>query len=331
MPSLRAIVVFACLGIAAATCGAMASPTPPGRVAATPSVAPPAPPYLPGREEDARVARIAFRLAIAGQARCPALQPHTGLVLQHLSQFQLADRPGVVAALPLDRGPGVIAVVPGSPADMAGVRAGDIVLAIDGIALPAEPGLSEPFQLALAHDRADAIDDLLAVTHPQTLTLSLSRDGVTRSARLAAVAGCPSYVRLARSGQRDAFADGRHAYLSTGILSLLRNDDELAFIIAHEMSHNILGHAAIMRGGSVRKGLGRTLGSSGEIVRGTERQADALGAELMLDAGLDPISGTAILARLGGSDFGIALLATHDSPSQRIAAVRAVVQARTGR
>uniref|UniRef100_UPI0035CA3290 M48 family metalloprotease n=1 Tax=uncultured Sphingomonas sp. TaxID=158754 RepID=UPI0035CA3290 len=275
------------------------------------------------------MARIAFRLATAGVARCPVRAPTAGLVLQHLSQFNLADRPGMIAALRLDRGPGVVAIVPDGPAAVAGIRPGDVILAIDGTPVPPESGVAEPFAAARAHARADAVYDLLARAKP--FDVSLLRAGAVTTVQVAARPACPSHVHLARSAQRNAYADGRHVFLTTGILSLLRNNDELAFIIAHEMAHNILGHAAIMRGATVKKGIGRTLGRSGEIVRGTESMADALGAEMMLDAGFDPVRGVAILTRLGGADLGIALLATHEPAGRRIAAVVAIAQARRSR
>lgn len=285
-------------------------------------------PQLPGREQDARVAQIAYRLAIAGRTRCPALQPATGLVLQHLSQFQLTDRAAISAALPLTRGPGVIVVVPDSPAGKAGIRPGDVLLAVQGAALPQEADLAAPFDARRAHARADTITDLLSTASP--LTVTLLREDAEKSVRLTPLPACPSHVHLARSAQRNAFADGRHVFLTTGVLALLHNDDELAFIIAHEMAHNILGHAAVMRGPTVRRGIARTLGESGRIVRETENAADTLGGELMIDAGYDPVAGAAILARLGGA-AGIALFASHASAATRMAALRALAEARRAR
>lgn len=299
-----------------------------GRAADTPAPSAAAS-YLSGRAEDARVAQIVYRLAKAGLPRCPVPEPATGLVLQHLLQFQRADRAGLIGELPLDRGPGVIAVVPGGPAALAGVRAGDILLSVNDIPVPREAGLSDPFNVQRARARADAVYDVLASATP--LTVTLLRDGGIVTVHILPQSVCPSQVHLARSAQRNAYADGRHVFLTTGMLALLHNDDELAFVIAHEMAHNILGHATVMRSASVKKGLGRTFGQSGQIVRGTETAADALGAELMLDAGFDPVAGTAILTRLGGGDFGIALLATHEPASKRIAAVRAIAQARQSR
>lgn len=284
---------------------------------------------LPGREDDARVARIAFRLATAGHARCPVSQPATGLVLQHLLQFQPADRPGMVTALALDRGPAVIAVVPGSPAARAGIRAGDVLLRIGDTPLPREEGLDLPFDAGRAHARIDAIDDLLA--RAGTRPLALLRTGAVVTLPLDPVPACPTHVNLARSTQRNAYADGRHVFLTTGLVAQARSDDELAFIVAHEMAHNILGHAAIMRSGAVAHGIGRTLGRSGETIRTVERAADALGGNLMLDAGYDPVAGAALLRRMGGGDLGIELFATHDSAAKRIAAMQALVAARGAR
>ena len=285
---------------------------------------------LPGREEDARVARIAFRLARSGVARCPASVPLPGIVLQHLTQFELADRPGMIAALGLDRGPAAIVVVPAGPAAQARMQAGDVLLAIDSQPLPPETGTSDPFSAPQAHARADRIHDMLERAAARPFTLTVLRREATHTLNIDAPRGCRSQVFLARSDQRNAYADGRHVFLTTGLIARLRNDDELAFLIAHEMAHNILGHAAIMRSGAVRSGIGRTLGRSGKVIRETERAADRLGTQLMLDAGFDPLTGSQVLQRLGGADLGIALFQEHDPVATRVAAIRVLVEAHGG-
>ncbi|RYE98007.1 MAG: hypothetical protein EOO77_38005 [Oxalobacteraceae bacterium] len=81
----------------------------------------------------------------------------------------------------------------------------------------------------------------------------------------------------------------------------------------------------------MKHGLGHTLGRSGQIVRETERAADALGGNLMIDAGFNPVRGAAILKRVGGGDLGIDLFATHDSAAKRIAAMCVLANARIPR
>jgi len=310
--------------IAIATIGTIATPTQivSQAVSATPMLT-----ALPGREKDARVAAVAFRVAIAGRVRCPVTEPVLGLVLQHLSQFEIIDRPGLVTDQSLDRGPSVAVVVPAGPASTAGLIPGDVLLAIDGRALPPEGALPARFDARIAHARADAIDDLLAANSVPFIVTRL-RGSIVSAVRVIPLLACPSRVYLARSEQRNSYADGRHVFLTTGLLARIRNDHELAFVIAHEMAHNILRHATIMRGGMVRRGLKRTLGRSGQIVRETEREADALGGELMLDAGFDPIAGAHILRRLGKGILGITLFAAHDSVSSRISAMRMLAEAR---
>lgn len=283
---------------------------------------------LPGRESDARVAAIAARLASAGLARCPEPAGDAGFVLQHLSDFEAGDRARLGAALGLDRGPAVIALMPGGAAERAGVALGDVLLAIDGERLPPEASPTGPFSAEAARARADMVHDLLSGRGPRPVALLVRRGGEPLRLRLELAPACPVQVRLARSAQRNAFADARHVYMTTGLLALMRSDDELAFVLAHEMAHIILGHAAAMRSGAVRGGLGRTLGRSGRIVRGAERQADLLAAEMMIEAGYDAVSGAAVLRRLGGLNLGIAILADHDPAGSRIAAVRAFVEGR---
>lgn len=132
----------------------------PGRLDSDKTYSPTSAFALPGWEEDARVEQIAFHLAVARKMRCTTLKPNYALVLQHLSQFEQVERSGMIAKHSLNQGPGLIVVVTDSPAAAAGIHPGDVLLGINGRALPPETALSVPFAAARVHARADAIRDL---------------------------------------------------------------------------------------------------------------------------------------------------------------------------
>jgi Zn-dependent protease with chaperone function len=253
------------------------------------------------------------------------------LVLHHLGQYQLADRPTAVEQFGLDRGPGVLAVVATGAAARAGLQAGDVLLKIDGAAIPPETHITERHDQRRARARADEVSDLLdAAAADGALTLTVSREGAETVVHVTPEPGCPSRVHLARSSQLNAFADGSHVLLTTRLLTITQTDDELAFVIAHEMAHNILGHAAEMRAMKrEKKGLEGLLVRPA-LTRRTEREADRLAADLLLDSGYTITGAERVLHALDRGFTGPRLLANHDSMSDRAAALRAHAAARAG-
>src|SRR3546814_9654212 len=67
------------------------------------------------READYRVARIGYRIGLSGARYCPDPYPLTGLLLHHLAEYGAADRTAAAKLYSLDRGPGILAVIEGSP------------------------------------------------------------------------------------------------------------------------------------------------------------------------------------------------------------------------
>lgn len=124
-----------------------------------------------------------------------------------------------------------------------------------------------------------------------------------------------------------------------------RNADELAFVLGHEAAHHIDGHIPRRQdqalGGALVAGvLAQASGLTPEEVRAAqnlgaevaarsysrefELEADALGAEIALIAGFDPVRGSGFFDRL--PDPGDRFLGSHPSNAQRKAQVAATVQ-----
>ena len=271
------------------------------------------------REEDYRVARIGYRIGVAGARYCPEPYPLTGLLLHHLGEYAEADRAEAIALYHLDRGPGVLAAIEGSPAAAAGLVAGDVVIAVNGQPLPSSPvaAIPEPESARLAIEASEhALEEQLRLG---PVRLRILRDGSERTISLGAIEGCPARVRLARSKQVNAFANRGYAIMTTAMLAFTRSDDEIAIILGHEIAHNILHHPETLKAEGVpAKGLGRKLGANRARVRATEDAADRLGLKLGWAAGYD-VSAAIPYWRRYQARFGAppGFLSTHPSLAQR--------------
>lgn len=161
-------------------------------------------------------------------------------------------------------------------------------------------------------------------------------------------------LRVMVDGRRDqppnAFhtlgPDGEPLVIFTiSLIAQARNQDELAFIMGHEAGHYIAGHVArvqarAMEGALLAGILAQVSGADITAVRtasrlgaevaarayapGYELEADALGAEIALAAGYDPLRGAEYFSRI--PDPGNSFLATHPPNAARMSTVRRTVE-----
>lgn len=304
----------------------------------SPEVAPaalrPAPPsYL--REEDHRVAAVAYRLGKAGVRLCPLASPLTGMLLHHLPEYDPQGRKAMIDAHSLQRGPGVLAIVADSPAARAGLRAGDVLIAMNSklfaspVTMAAEPDRKR--WRALVEQSEGELEEQL---RSGATRLTVLRDGEKMTISLSAEPGCPTRIRLARSAQVNAFASGRYVIMTTAMLNFIASEDELAVVIAHELAHNILAHPDRLRQQKVpSRGFLRGFGKNASRVRTTEEEADRLGIRLAWAAGYDVSAAIPFWRRFYKRFDGPQLFRTHPSLEAReqltmatIAELRASVQ-----
>lgn len=139
----------------------------------------------------------------------------------------------------------------------------------------------------------------------------------------------------------NAFATpGGIILLTRGLIDVLTNEDELAFVLAHEVAHVVRRHhyAVVQRQKIVERAaqalqatsdsdVAKLSQASGVIYargldKGAEFEADRLGVEWITRAGYDPAAALGALEklqRLGGSDPRAELMfSTHPSPNERL-------------
>ena len=269
------------------------------------------------RTADHRVGEIAYHLAVKGAAFCPARHPVAGLMFHHSDEYEPDGRAVMVERYALDRGLGVLSVVAGSPAAEAGLRAGDVILSVNGQPIRRDgafaPAGATPRRAVLEAAEVQ-IEEAL---EKGAAELSILRQGATIPIRLSSRLGCPVRIRLARSGQANAFANGRYVTLTTAVLDFAQSDDEAAVIIAHELAHNILAHPARLNEQNVPRGLLRGFGANADKVRATEEEADRLGISLVWAAGYDASAAIPFWRRFYERFDGPQLFRTHPTLKAR--------------
>lgn len=274
------------------------------------------------RQQDLRVAAVAYRLSTADLRRCRARPtPQLGFAIHGLAQYAPADRQAVAAAFGLGQGIAVMAVVPGSPADRAGLTADDRLVSVNGIALTA-PAEAAPSREAV-DEAAKVIADEMA---KGTIVLHVSRGGDSRVVRFDAAAGCSSRAELVLADDVNAWADGERIVITRATLERCRTDDELALVIAHEMAHNILGHRRRLGLTAVGAALLPATASGSAAMRRTEEEADRFAIGMMSTAGYDLRQAAPFLARLlQAEDPSSRFATTHPTSARRLALLTAAI------
>lgn len=258
--------------------------------------------------EDQRVMTVAHRLASRGTALCSdGIAPLAGVRVHVRGQYAESLRADAERLFGLGDYPVVLAIAQDGPAYLAGLRQGDALLSLNEADLRIQTG-AEGYP---AVERFDAALERSLRGGP--VRIRYQRGGETRSVVFSGQSGCASKVELVPGRRLNASADGRIVQISTAVLLEAADDAELAFILAHEMSHNILRHA---------DQLDRT-GRSARAIRQTEMEADRLGIRLMQAAGFDPHAAARFWSRFGRkTGAGIFSDGTHMRTAARVAFLR---------
>lgn len=272
------------------------------------------------RAIDGRMATIAYRLATGNAGLCRDLAPLPGLQLHAIDQYDRDTQADARTAFGFARPVQVEMVVPGGPADRAGVRADDALVAVDGESV-AEPG--QTLNTSATRDTAAA----LIARRPAAalLRLTLERAGVRREVTVPASPGCRSSFEVLLGPGLKASSDGRVVQVSAAWFDRLDNDG-VAAIVAHELSHTILRHRARLEAAGVKWGLLGEFGRNARLFARTETDADRLSVHLLRNAGYDPEAAVRFWRGPGRSlDDGVFRSATHPSAKARADAIAAEI------
>jgi predicted Zn-dependent protease len=159
---------------------------------------------------------------------------------------------------------------------------------------------------------------------------------------------CDYEAALNRDAAINAYADGERILVNTGMMNFVRSEKELALVLAHELSHNFLGHVdtqrqrTIVGGGlglvldvligattGITPGLSRAGASLAQRVHSVqfEQEADYAGLYLMRRAGYDLTGVAEFWRRIATQDMRqISLRSTHPTSAERFVALETAIR-----
>lgn len=128
----------------------------------------------------------------------------------------------------------VMGVLAGSGAARAGVRRGDILLAVEDKPMPEGENAERDAAAVLAP----------LVTGRTTVKLTVIRNGTRVALNVPLTHACAFGIELGNTDNVVAYGDGHRVLIARGMMNAASSDDELAYVVAKEMAHNVLAHAS---------------------------------------------------------------------------------------
>ena len=189
-------------------------------------------------DAQARLSRVAWPLLRAAAPMCgEAVRPMIGVYFTNRHTYTKDFRETASEYLGVGKAPQATFLVPGSPAARAGMKERDVLLSIDGEAAP--EGRRSVSELT------DLFKEKLKSGEP--VVLGVRRGKQEKQFTVRPEESCDSQPLLADKDVINAFADGDNILVTRGMLRFVENDNELGFVIAHELAHNAMKHIDAQR------------------------------------------------------------------------------------
>lgn len=281
-----------------------------------------------------RLDKVAYPLLRAAAPFCRERTARAaGLRLANRHSFPKDLRDAATALYGADETVRVLYVIPGGPAEAAGLKERDVLASVDGEPVPVGPRAVERAYALLRK----------ALAAGRTVSLGIVRRGAPMNLPLSSEEICDYAILLAPGDEVNAYADGRRIAVTKGMMRFVESDQELALVVSHEIAHNAMRHIDAKRKnyllGSlldiVAAAYGiNTQGAFGQAAARAysqefESEADYVGLYVMARAGM-PIEGAALFWRRMAAEHPGNIRrnhsSTHPATAQRFAALDLAVK-----
>jgi Peptidase family M48/PDZ domain len=232
---------------------------------------------------------------------------------------------------------GLLHVVPGSPADKAGLKRGDKLISVNGFVIPNTKEAATELGKR-AQEWFKKPDSVTTVYARKT-----SGAWQTAQASVTPVKACDFPAFLVMQESLNAYADGKAIAIFRGMLRFA-NDNELSIVIGHELAHNFMGHIEASQRNNVLGTIAEIIAASRGIpTQGAlgsaialayspafESEADYVGLYVLARAGIDIKDAPKFWRRMAAANPGgisqRGMIASHPATSARFVALEKTVQ-----
>ena len=233
-----------------------------------------------------RLEDVSGRLLIRNTDLCQRhLRNILGFSVANKYSFSASNASLAESTLGLDNRLKVMNVIPGTGAERAGLKRGDVLVNIDGRAAPQGSNAEHAAVQLLSP----------AVAEGRNIKITVSRGGANRTLTVPLTLSCGFHVELGQSPSVTAFSDGSRIMVTQGMLFYAKSDESLAYVIAKEMAHSVLDHPRLVNNTSRAKLL------IDNLIQTPPKSTDTTGLKAMskkFDIDADSVS-LAMLARGG--------------------------------
>ncbi|CAN7689013.1 M48 family metallopeptidase [Duganella sp. Dugasp56] len=221
----------------------------------------------------------------------------------------------------------VASVLSGSGASRAGLRKGDGLVAAETKSLPTGQN---------AETQAAGILGPLVSGH-QSLNLIVARNGRNQELNVPVTRACAFKIDIGNSDNINSYSDGQRVMITRGMVNFAQTDENIAYVLAKDIAHNVLGHAAITKQAytvgsiidnlvAVRPDLSMLIGSAGvkPVPADLDTAADYLSLYMVARAGYNLDHAHAFWQRMAAQYPATVLngyTATHPAIGKRLTVI----------
>jgi len=182
-------------------------------------------------EDSKRISTISSKIFVEGKEYCKKLDylmAYIGIKVWSKDNFEKKWHSQARQRFSLDEQIKILHIVPSSPADVAGFQVGDVLLKINSVPISdqrifiSESNNKDSIGKPAAYSITRGNQNLVITVEPQP--------------------ACKGDVYLVMEDSKIFQNNDSNIFISTGMMSVIDSDEDIALIVSHELSHNARKH-----------------------------------------------------------------------------------------